>query len=185
MPPQEAPEQVTSPPELHTDRLLLRGFSIEDAADVFAYASDPEVLRYTTGVTPVTPADSERFVQSLLDNPPGAFAWALLPRSGGRVIGAVEFGIGDGRTGSIHYALARDRWNGGLMTEACRAVLDWGFASHPGLERVTTSAVVENRASTRVMEKCGFKREGVMKRASIHPSISKEPRDCVLWAKTR
>ena len=42
------------------------------------------------------------------------------------------------------------------MTEACRAVLSWAFDAHPGLEQVTTAAVVENRGSTRVMEKCGM-----------------------------
>jgi ribosomal-protein-alanine N-acetyltransferase len=72
-----------------------------------------------------------------------------------RVIGAVEFGL-DGAVGSIHYALGEEYWNKGLMTEACRAVLAWAFGFFPNLERVTTSAVVENRGSIRVMEKCGL-----------------------------
>ncbi|HEX2988466.1 MAG TPA: GNAT family N-acetyltransferase, partial [Chloroflexota bacterium] len=36
----------------------------------------------------------------------------------------------------MDYALARECWGKGLMTEACQAVLDWGFRAHPSLQRV-------------------------------------------------
>ena len=143
-------------PEIITDRLYLRGFVRADAEDVFNYASDPAVLLYTTGRTPQSVNDSQAFVDSLLAKPAGAYAWAIRLTGMARVIGAVEFGVGDGGTGAIDYALAREFWNRGLMTEACTAVLDWGFGSHPGLDKVTTSAVSANRGSSRVMEKCGM-----------------------------
>lgn len=143
-------------PEITTDRLLLRGFTRDDAEDVFRYASDPEVLRHTTGQTPRSVEDSRRFIEGLLNKAPGVYAWAVRMKNTPRVIGSVEFGLGDGETGSIHYALAREHWNKGLMSEACKAVLDWAFRSHPGLQRVTTAAVAANKASTRVMEKCGM-----------------------------
>ena len=144
-------------PDILTDRLRLRGFQPDDAEDVFRYASDPAVLLYTTGCTPQRVDESRAFVDGLIHKPAGAYAWAVCLKSALRVIGAVEFGVGDGTEGSIDYALAKEHWNKGLMTEACRAVLDWGFCSHAELERVTTSAVVVNRASTRVMEKCGMR----------------------------
>jgi ribosomal-protein-alanine N-acetyltransferase len=143
-------------PKIVTKRLILRGFAREDAPDVFAYSSDPVVLRYTTGRPPRSVRDSQEFVDGLMRKPPGAYAWALTLRSESCVIGAVEFGVKDGLGGSIHYALGRQYWNRGLMTEACRAVLGWAFRSHPGLAGVTTSAIVANRASRRIMEKCGM-----------------------------
>ncbi|MCZ6677883.1 MAG: GNAT family N-acetyltransferase [Candidatus Poribacteria bacterium] len=150
-------------PEIMTGRLCLRGFTRDDAEDVFRYASDPTVLFHTTGETPRSVEDSRKFVDSLLNNLPGAYAWAIRLKNEFRVIGAVEFGLEDGRNGSIHYALAKEYWNRGLMTEACRAVLDWGFSSHPGLQSVTTSAVTANRGSTRVMEKCGMEFQRIVK----------------------
>lgn len=147
-------------PEIVTERLVLRGFCLSDAADVFAYARNPNVLRHTTGRTPTTVADSERFLESLLEAPEGEFAWAIRLRDEPTVIGAIEFGLGDGVMGAIHYALGEAFWSQGLMTEACRAVLAWAFETYPALERVTTSAVVENRGSTRVMEKSGMEFQG-------------------------
>jgi ribosomal-protein-alanine N-acetyltransferase len=111
-------------PEIVTEQLTLRGFSLTDARDVFAYASNPNVLRYTTGRTPTSIADSEKFVHGLMNAPAGAFAWAVRLKNAPTVIGAVEFGIGDGTEGSIHYALAEEHWNKGLMTDACRAVFN-------------------------------------------------------------
>lgn len=143
-------------PVLLTERLALRGLSRRDAADVFAYASNPKVLHFTTGRTPQTVEDVMAFLDGLLASSPSEFAWAIRLREEPRVIGIVEFGLGDGMEGTVHYALAAEQWNRGLMTEACRMVLAWAFDAHSGLERVTTSAVVDNRGSTRVMEKCGM-----------------------------
>jgi len=150
-------------PEIVTERLNLRGFVRKDAKDVFNYTSDTEVLLHTTGKTPNSIDDSLKFVDSLLANPPGAYAWAIRLKTAPQVIGAVEFGLGDGKTGSIHYALAKKLWNRGLMTEACKAVLDWAFLSHPDLERVTTSALTVNKGSNRVMEKCGMEFQKTIK----------------------
>lgn len=143
-------------PAIQTQRLLLRAFRLADAEDVFAYARNPNVLRYTTGRTHTVLAEAEKFVKGLIDKPSGAFAWAICLRNCPRVIGAVEFGIADGTRGGIDYALAEEHWNQGIMTEAARAVLDWAFKTHPQLEFVTSSAMTVNGASIRVMEKCGM-----------------------------
>ncbi len=39
-------EFFREPPELMTERLLLRKMRPDDAGEIFAYASDPEVTRY-------------------------------------------------------------------------------------------------------------------------------------------
>jgi ribosomal-protein-alanine N-acetyltransferase len=44
---------------------------------------------------------------------------------------------------------------------------------------------VENIGSARVMEKSGLVREGLLRRYLVHPSISKEPRDCFSYARVR
>jgi ribosomal-protein-alanine N-acetyltransferase len=144
-------------PEIETERLRLRAFRADDAQDVFAYARNPNVLRYTTGTTPTVLAETQKFVDGLVNKPAGAFAWAIRLKTSPRVIGAVEFGIPDGATGSIDYALAEERWNQGIMTEAARAVLDWAFRTHSDLQAVTTAAMTVNIASIRVLQKCGMK----------------------------
>ena len=145
---------MSQAPEITTRRLRLRAFRPEDAQDVFEYARDPEVLRYTTGRTPRVPPDIQPFMDDVTNKPDGAYAWAVRLRDNPRVIGAIEFGS-DGAVGTIHGALAKEYWGKGLMTEAARAVLGWAFATL-GLERVTTEALAHNKASIRVMQKCGM-----------------------------
>lgn len=147
---------MNTTPEIETRRLVLRAFHMGDAEDVFAYASNPNVLRYTTGKTPSELAETEAFVRGLVNKPSGAFAWAIRLKNRSCVIGAVEFGMPDGTTGAVDYALAEEYWNKGIMTEAIRAVLAWVFRTHPRLQRVCASAMTINAASIRVMKKCGL-----------------------------
>jgi len=143
-------------PVIDTERLCLRAFRREDAADVYAYTRNPRVLRYTTGKTPRTLAESQAFVDRHIGASPGFFAWAIRRKDDPRVIGAVEFSISEDTAGTIDYALGEEHWNQGLMTEAATAVLDWAFRTYPLLEQVTSAALTINPASIRVMEKCGL-----------------------------
>lgn len=148
---------VNITPQIETSRLALKVVRIDDAADIYAYVRNPNVLRYTTGTTPREFAETEVFVRGLVDKPAGVFAWAIRRKVHSAVIGVVEFGTEDnGARGSVDYALSEEYWNQGIMTEAVRAVLDWAFQTLPGLNSVSSSAMTENPASTRVQEKCGM-----------------------------
>jgi ribosomal-protein-alanine N-acetyltransferase len=70
------------------------------------------------------------------------------------------------------------------MPEAITVVTQWAF-SEPSVPRVWAACDIENQASIRVLKETGFEREGVLKRYSVHPNISSEPRDCYSYAKTR
>jgi len=145
-------------PKIGTPRLILSAVQMGDAKDIYSYAKNPNVLRYTTGQTPTDPSETEVFVQGLVGKPPGAYAWSIRKKGKPTVIGAIEFGTQDGgKKGSADYAMAEEFWNQGTMTEAVRAVLDWAFRSMPALNLVSSSAMTANPASTRVQEKCGMK----------------------------
>ena len=150
-------------PTLQTSRLLLRPFDRADAADVFAYASNPNVSRYTTWETHRTLADAEAFIDMVLGRGADNYCWAIRLRDDAHVIGAIEFNIHgeSGAEAQFHYVLAEPHWNRGLMTEAARAVLAWGLAQYPKVRRVVTYAMTQNTASRRVMEKCGLNFVGV------------------------
>ena len=144
-------------PEIQTNRLLMRAITLKDVEDVFVYSRNPNVLRYTTGKTPSKLAETQEFVRKLITKPKGAFAWAVLLKNNPLVIGVIEFGTSDGLSGGIHYALAEEHWNQGLMTEGVQAVLNWVFRNILDLQNITTSAVSVNKGSIRVMEKCGLR----------------------------
>lgn len=82
------------------------------------------------------------------------------------------------------YVLARDWWGRGLMTEAARAVVEWGLAD-PAIFRVWAVTDIDNLGSARVLEKIGMEREGLLRRWLVHPNVSPEPRDCWCFGRVR
>ena len=81
----------------------------------------------------------------------------------------------------IAFHLARSEWGRGYATEAARALVNWALSQRQ-VFRIWTVVDVDNGASVRVLEKLGMVREGVLKRWSIHPNISPEPRDYYCYA---
>lgn len=144
-----------SPPTIRTDRLWLRAFARTDAADVFAYASNPNVARFTTWRPHGSLADSEAFLDMVLSAAADDHTWAICPVDETRVIGAIDLSR-HGDTADVHYVLAEPEWNRGLMSEAVRAVLAWALDQWPEVQRIVSRAVAENAASLRVMARCGL-----------------------------
>ena len=144
-------------PTIETERLVLRPFDRADAANVFAYASDPSVSRFTSWETHRTPDDSLAFIERVLGRPESEMTWAIRLRTSPKVIGVIEFGPTDQAEARIDYVLAEPFWNQGLMTEAAKAVLAWGLEHCPAVKAVASCAVTQNVGSQRVMEKCGLR----------------------------
>ena len=160
-PPSSAEPAPEAPPELRTDRLLLRPYRMADVDDVFATASDPEWGRYIQVPAPYTPRDAEEFVaRVVLTDPADNLRWAVVHE--GRVVGNVDLTPGPEGVAELGYALARPLWGQGLVTEAARAVLAHGFEAM-SLVRIFAYAVPANAASLRVLEKLGMKREGLLR----------------------
>ena len=85
------------------------------------------------------------------------------------------------RSGLFGYWLGEPNWGRGIMTAAARACADHVLAS---LEVVRLEAPVFewNPASMRVLEKCGFVREGVLRRGAFKDG---QLIDVVLYARVR
>lgn len=168
---------------LMTPRLRLRAFSRDDAADVYAYAANPAVARWTTWDPHATIDDSRRFVDEVCGRyaQGNYFSWAIEDRNSGRVVGSCGF---DGSWNRLHrraelgYALAEAHWGRGLMREAVEAVLAYGFRTLD-LNRIEALCVVENRASARVMEKAGMRWEGTLREWLW---LKGTPRSCHLYS---
>ncbi|MGA2446338.1 MAG: GNAT family N-acetyltransferase [Opitutaceae bacterium] len=177
------------PPETFTtERLVARMPRVEDAEAVFAaYASDPEVTRYLSWryYTEVDPL--RKFLHSVVrtweTDDGGHYGWLLCLRGTDTPIGSIGVGF-DAHGAVIGYVLGRAYWGRGLMPEAVRYVSAWALAQ-PSLFRVWAFCDAENLASSRVMEKAGFLREGLLRRWQVCPTIGPEPRDCLIYAKVR
>ena len=68
-----------------------------------------------------------------------------------------------------------------MAAEALRPIVEWSLAQ-PGIFRVWALCDVDNAASARVLEKVGMRREGLLRRNTMHPNVSDEPRDSYCYA---
>ncbi len=64
------------------------------------------------------------------------------------------------RASMIGYWLAADRQGKGIVTEACREMVNYGF-SHLGLHRIEIKCATGNRKSCAIPERLGFVNEGI------------------------
>jgi ribosomal-protein-alanine N-acetyltransferase len=167
--------------ELRTGRLLLRAFRLDDRADVHAFGSDPDVVRYMNW-GPNTEAETQTHIARVAAGAtPTRFPYALERLADGHVIGSVELmidSIGD-RRAEMGYVLARQAWGQGYATEAAAVVLAYAF-DRLGMHRVFATCDPANPGSGRVLEKLGMTYEG---RLRDHYLIRGEWRDRLLYAK--
>jgi ribosomal-protein-alanine N-acetyltransferase len=154
-------------PELETERLLLRKMRLDDARAMFAYASDPEVTRYVLFETHRSIEDSRAFLRYAEEGyERGDFGgWGLVLKDSGAFIGTCGVDVGyapEHARAELGYVLSREHWGKGLVPEAVRAVIRFGFGRME-LNRIQARCIAENTASARVMEKAGMTYEGTLR----------------------
>jgi RimJ/RimL family protein N-acetyltransferase len=144
---------------LETARLWLRWPRASDAPAIQRFCRLWEVARYTARIPHPYPSGSaERFVYAAREaNASGRDLTLVMTfRKGVReVFGSISLESRGADRLTLGYALAPEVWGRGLATEAAQAIVDLGFGLTLSVEAVA-SARVENAASRRVLEKCGF-----------------------------
>jgi RimJ/RimL family protein N-acetyltransferase len=149
--------------ELRTERLRLRELAEADHLAANRWESDADVVRYTShGVR--SPAESLAYIQRIsaeqAELPRRLFDLAMLRLDSGELVGRCGLHVcrPDREEATLWYVLRRDQWGQGLVPEAARALLAFGFRDL-GLHRVFLDCDPRNHASIRVAEKLGFRRE--------------------------
>ncbi|MBW3584991.1 MAG: GNAT family N-acetyltransferase [Cyanobacteria bacterium 0813] len=153
-------------PSIETERLLLRKITLNDASDMFEYASNPEVSQYTMWSTHTSIEDTKYFLQSLtkMYKRRELVDWGIVHKAEKKFIGTcgfVEWSMTHSRA-EIGYALSRRYWGEGYMSEAVNAVIEFGFREM-SLNRIMGRCEVHNIASALVMEKVGMQMEGILR----------------------
>lgn len=175
------------PPEsFETDRLLLRAPRPSDAAAIYEnYATDPEVTRYLIWTPHKNIQETHDFLLRCAEgwNATNNFSWAIIWKETHELAGMAGLRVNEYKA-DLGYALARKFWGQGIATEAVARIVNWALAV-PEIYRVWALCDVENSASARVLEKVGMKREGILRRATMHPNISDAPRDSYCYAITK
>jgi ribosomal-protein-alanine N-acetyltransferase len=141
------------------ERVLLRPLAVRDADDMFVFASDPEVTRYLPWEAETNVAMVRGFLQDQVARRRRgeSIGFSIVHRETGVMIGStdlMELKAARGQA-EIGYLIARAYWSQGLMTEAARLTLGYGFSALH-LNRIIAWADQDNAASRRVLEKLGM-----------------------------
>lgn len=140
--------------KIETERLILRGLRLTDAARVAQFTADPDVARMVTSVPqPQMPIAAEGFILIHLARAPLGrdFVFAIdLPGEG--LIGLIGLHRKHGAGFELGYWIGKPYWGQGYASEAAAALLD----AAQDLGPIVAGHYADNPASGRVLEKIGF-----------------------------
>ncbi len=152
-------------PNLETERLWLRQATQEDAEAIFTVFSDPNVTQFH---------DLDTFTH--LDEAVGVverrakgfetgrgIRWEIAHKPSNYLIGSCGFTWDKAANAAeVGYELSSRFWRQGIMSEALRAILSYGFEIR-GVQFITAEIMLDNVASRRLLEKLGFQSQGILR----------------------
>ncbi len=169
-------------PVLDLGNIKLRDLMLSDSTRYHEIMSDPEVVKYFSDEdipNSVEEAVNEvKFWSGLFYRKQSVF-WAIVDAKDNNLIGTIGYNSWNiyNRRAEISYDLCQQYWRQGLMTKALSNTISFGF-KEMGLMRIEARTMIDNKPSQAILEKLGFKLEGVMRNYRI---IRGEPINVVLY----
>lgn len=154
-------------PILETERLILREITPNDVQGIISIFGDEEGAKYLYDIeNPLTMDEKE--AMEIIDWCSDIFRekrglrWGITLKDNDELIGTCGYNywLRIHRRAEIGYDLARPYWRQGIMTEAVREMLKFGF-DHMNLYRVEADVTVGNIASATLLKKLKFQQEGL------------------------
>ena len=170
---------------IKSKKLTLRPFRMSDAESIRNHANDKGIARnLSTLPHPYSKKDAKWWLGKQIklqrQKNPENIVFAI--EIGDRAVGTIGLHkIKRGHKAELGYWLGREFWGGGIMTDAVKKVVGFGFKDLK-LRRIYAGVFLLNKGSARVLEKNGFKLEGISKK-----EIKKDEKfiDAYIFAKVK
>lgn len=158
-------------PVLETDRLIIRTLNEADVPDLKEWLGRDEIYTYWGRKASKNEKNPElMFIDArpwVKRKPSLDFDWGIVLKESNIVIGMIAvFDIQNSRMGDIGYRIHPEYWNMGITTEALKEVIKFVF-ENTEIERLNGRADVRNIASNKVLERCGFIKEGTIRQGKM------------------
>ena len=155
--------------QLESDRLILRRFKKEDSQAMFNnWTSDEKATEFLRWQTHTDISIAEYLINDWLKryNNDDFYQWAIVPKHLNEPIGIISVVEIKEKTETacMGYCIGSKWWHQGYTSEALSRVIDFVF-NEAQFKRIEAQHDPNNPNSGKVMEKCGLKREGVLKNA--------------------
>ena len=149
-------------PEIESERLIFKNFTIADATDGLSIRSDERVMKYMDTETPKTVNEFEKRIElyhTSFEEKKG-ITWAIVEKVSNKIIGDFGFWKIDVKhhRGEIGYVLHPEYWGKGYMKETMRALLEVGF-NQLNLHSIEANVNPKNESSKKLLLNMGFKQE--------------------------
>ena len=154
---------------IETERLILRPFVDEDAQFMFDnWSSDDEVTKYMNWPTHKDIYEAETVMQGWTKrySDKNFYHWAIVDKNENQPAGSVSVISCDETVGKVEmgYCIGKKWWYKGIMAEALDAAINYLF-NEVGVNRIQARHDTNNPNSGRVMQKCGMRYEGTMRKS--------------------
>lgn len=151
---------------------LLRPLELADAESIARHANDRGVWQNLRDrfPHPYTEADAIEWIE---DAQSRQVQTSFGIDVDGQAIGSISLMLGEDiarRTAEVGYWMGREFWGRGIMVDVARATTQYAFEAL-GLVRVFAVPFVTSTRSSRVLEKAGYVREGLMRRSAVKEGI--------------
>ncbi|MDM9379556.1 GNAT family protein [Chlorogloeopsis sp. ULAP01] len=151
-------------PQLETKNLILREIQLVDAPAIFEIFADDEVTKFHDLETFTCLEQAQCLIErrrERFENKQG-IRWGIARKEDNIIIGSCGYGIKNEFQAEIGYELARVHWQKGIMTEALKAIINWGF-HQLALNRIEAMVMRENISSVKLLGNLGFVEEGILR----------------------
>lgn len=170
-------------PVIELGDIKLRDLMIADARDYYEIMSNPEVIKYFSDedipTSPEGAIEEVKFWGGLFYRKQSVF-WGIANTENDKLIGTIGYNSWNvlNRRAEISYDLKYEYWRRGIMTKALNNALIFGFREM-GLTRIEARTMLDNVPSQAILEKIGFKKEGILRNYRV---IYGKPVDVIIYS---
>lgn len=147
--------------KLESDRLLIRPFKIGDEQAILELNSNSLVQKYTGDTLLTTKEQAEDVLHNIILKDYEIYGYgrfAVIHKPDQKLIGftGIKYLPEANGESDLGYRFLPEYWGKGIATESSKMALDFGFNGLQ-LKKILGFTELKNKASTRVLEKVGFK----------------------------
>lgn len=157
-------------PVIEGDRICLREITQDDLKDFAECITDIEMYKYWGDNMSTIEKNVISYYRRVVERnneKKEQIHWGIALKENNKIIGQIFVNnIQNKRMAHVGYRITRKYWNNGFATEALELVVDFCFSSTE-LKRLWTDVDQRNISSCRVLEKCGFTKEGSVRQGKM------------------
>ncbi|MCR4590536.1 MAG: GNAT family N-acetyltransferase [Lachnospiraceae bacterium] len=159
-------DYIHNKPVIETDRLVLRPFVLSDTPSLKEWMPDKSIYTYW-GKGPGKSEKNPELIFEKEEKPTKSFHLGIAEKEKDKVIGDIwVYLIENDRMAQIAIRLSKSMHGKGYGTESLSAMTRFCF-ENTELKRLWTQVDIRNTASCRILEKCGYTKEGLIRQGKM------------------